>query len=71
MTKLSIKLQQRGQDIQGRIELPPDNLFTMECLAMVIDQFAKQASVPPAEVVNDLFCIVMGHVSRKEHAQKG
>ena len=65
MSRLSIKLQQRGKDIHGRIELPPDNLFTMECLAMVIDQFAKQASVPPAEVVNDLFCIVMGHVARK------
>lgn len=68
MTKLSIKLQQRGKDIQGRIELPADNLFTMECLATVIYQFAKQSNIPPAEVVNDLFCIVMGHITKKEPA---
>lgn len=68
MSRLSIKLQQRGQDIQGRIELPPDNLFTMECLAMVVEQLATQTGVPAAEVVNDLFCIVMGHIAKKTPA---
>lgn len=68
MTKLSIKLQQRGQDIQGRIELPNEPLFTFECLATVIEQLAKQTGVPPAEVVNDLFCIVMGHIAKKTPA---
>jgi len=66
MSKLSIKLQQRGKDIQGRIDLPPDSLFTLECLAMVIEQLARQTGVPAAEVVNDLFCIVMGHIEKKE-----
>lgn len=63
MNKVAIKLRQRGQDIQGRIELPPDSLFTMECLKMVVEQLATQVNQTPNQVMQDLYAIVMNHVT--------
>lgn len=65
MTKLSIKLQQRGQDIQGRIELPADNLFTLECLHLIVEQLAQKVGMTPDQVMQDLYIIVMGHITKK------
>ena len=62
---LSIELKQCGENMEGHIHLPIDHSFTMEAMSVVIHQLSKQSNIPPAEVVNDLFCIVMGHVARK------
>lgn len=69
MTKLSIKLQQRGQDIQGRIELPADNLFTLECLNLIVEKVADKVEMTPDQVMQDLYVIVMGHIAKKVEAK--
>lgn len=66
MTKLAIKLQQRGQDIQGRIELPSEPLFTLECMAMVMAQFAYQTNQPIENAIQDLYAIATNKVTKRE-----
>lgn len=52
-TGVFINLRQVGDCIQGRIDLPKDQTFTMECLA-------KQAKLPPTEVAQDVLTLVKG-----------
>ena len=65
-TELSIKFKQRHDDIQGRIEFPADNLFTLECLALMLTEFAKQVNLPVAVVINDLHSIVADKVIKRK-----
>lgn len=64
MSKMRVSLTQRGDEIRGTIELPGrDGVFVLEGLALVVQEFAKRYNVPPAEVVEDLYSIVMGKVT--------
>lgn len=62
MNKMRVSLVQRGDEIQGTIELCKDGVFVLEGLAIVVEQFARQHNVQPAEVVQDLYAIVLGKV---------
>ena len=62
MNKMRVSLVQRGDEIRGTVELCKDGVFVLEGLAMVVEQFARQHNVPPAEVVQDLYSIVCGNV---------
>ena len=62
MNKMRVSLTQRGDEIRGTIELCKEGVFVLEGLAMVVEQFARQHNVPPAEVVQDLYSIVLGKV---------
>ena len=62
MNKMRVSLVQRDNEIRGTIELCKDGVFVLEGLAMVVEQFARQHNVPPAEVVQDLYSIVCGNV---------
>jgi len=54
VNKMRVSLTQRGDEIRGTVELCTDGVFVLEGLAMVVEQFARQHNVPPAEVVQDL-----------------
>lgn len=60
--KMRVSLTQQNDDIKGTVELPGDPAFVLECLALTIEQVAKQFDVTPNEVVNDLYSIVTGKV---------
>ena len=62
MSRLTLNFTQVDDCIQGTIDLPADLTFTMECLAMLVEGFAKQAKIPAAEVVQDLYALVLGKV---------
>lgn len=62
MNKLRISLTQQNDDIKGTVELPGDPAFVLECLALTIEQVAKQFEVKPSAVVSDLYSIVTGKV---------
>lgn len=62
MNKMRVSLTQRDDEIRGTIELCKDGVFVLEGLAMVVEQFARQHNVPPEEVVQDLYSIVLGKV---------
>ncbi len=62
MNKMRVSLTQRADEIRGTIELCSDGVFVLEGLVMVVEQFARQHNVTPAEVVQDLYSIVMGKV---------
>lgn len=59
-TGVHIDLNQIADCIQGRIDLPADMTFAMECLSMVVECLAKQAQLPAAEVAQDLLALVKG-----------
>ena len=59
---MRVSLVQRGDEIRGTVELCTDGVFVLEGLAMVVEQFACQHNVLPAEVVRDLYSIVMGKI---------
>lgn len=60
--KMRVSLSQRGDEIAGTVELPRDGVFVLEGLTLVIETFAKQHGVEPAEAVRDLYSIVAGKV---------
>lgn len=60
--KMRISLTQKNDDIKGTVELPGDPAFVLECLALAIEQVAKQFEVTPSAVVSDLYSIVTGKV---------
>ena len=41
-------------DITGRITLPADSAFTLECLAEVLRRFSLNCEVPVPEILNDI-----------------
>ena len=66
MSELKVKFKQRHDDIQGKIEFPEDNLFTLECLATLITKFAEHVRIPVAVVINDLHSIVADKVIKQK-----
>lgn len=60
---MRVSLTQRGDEIRGTVELCSDGVFVLEGLAMVVEQFARQHNVTPAEVVQDLYSIICGRVT--------
>lgn len=60
---MRISLSQRGDEICGTVELPGDPAFVLEAFAVVVERFAKQSSVAPATVVQDLYSLVIGKVT--------
>lgn len=60
--KMRVSLTQQNDDIKGTVELPGDPAFVLECLALTIEQVAKQFEVTPSAVVSDLYSIVTGKV---------
>lgn len=53
--KLRISLSQPRDEIKGTIELPRDGAFVLECLDMVVRQFAQIQGLSPSEVAADLY----------------
>ena len=54
MTRLLVDLKTdcRG-DIVGRIDLPADSAFVVECIAELIARFSKSCGVPVDEILKD------------------
>jgi hypothetical protein len=50
-------------DTAGHVGFPSDSLFVLEALAVVVEQLAKAAELPPAEVAADLYRLVAGKVT--------
>jgi len=69
-SKLEIILEHKGDMIDGRINLPADCLFTLECLNIIVENVAQQTGQTPDAVMQDLYVIVMGHITRKKDAQE-
>jgi len=59
-TGVHVDLNQVADCIRGRIDLPADMTFMMECLSMVVECLAKQIQLPAAEVAQDLLTLVKG-----------
>ena len=55
MKRLVIDLKEDCHgDITGRITLPADSAFTLECISEVLQRFSLNCGVPVAEILNDL-----------------
>ena len=68
-TKLEITLEHNGDMIDGRVCLPADALFTLECLNIIVENLAQQTNQTPDQVMQDLYVIVMGHVATRKKEQ--
>ena len=53
MNKLRISLTEKRGEIKGSIQCDGDGVFRLECLALVIDNFAKAAGVQAEELCRD------------------
>ena len=50
---VDLKTNCRGE-IAGRIDLPADSAFVLECLSEVIRRFSDNCEVPVPEILNDI-----------------
>jgi hypothetical protein len=62
MNKLRISLTQKDDVIKGIVALSTDPLFVLECLHMVLEQFAKNSGVTPEQIAVDLLLFTQGKV---------
>ena len=53
VNKLRISLTEKHADIKGSIQVDGDGVFRLECLALIVEHFAKAAKVSPEEICND------------------
>jgi len=53
INKLRITLTEKQGDIKGSIQVDGDGVFRLECLAEIIEHFAKAAKVSPEEICRD------------------
>lgn len=58
MNKLRISLTEKNGEIKGSIQCDGDGVFRLECLALVIDNFAKSAGVPVEELCRDALWVL-------------
>lgn len=61
--KMRATFSQRGNEIRGTITLEGDGLFTLECLALMVDNLASKIDSTPDAVVRDLYSLVTGKVT--------
>lgn len=62
--KFRATFTQRGDEICGTISSEGDALFMLECLASIVQEVASKSGVPPAEVVQDLYSVVLNKVTQ-------
>lgn len=64
MSRLRISLSQRQGSLAGVVDLPGDDPgFVLEALALTIERFSLQSGVAPAQIIQDVYAIVLGKVT--------
>lgn len=55
MKRLVIDLKESADgDIRGRVTLPADSVFVLECLAEIVQRFSESCEIPATEILEDL-----------------
>lgn len=55
---VEIGYDEDNEEIVGQVSTEGDGPFIMECLALVVREYAAKTGVPPLEVVQDLYSVV-------------
>ena len=55
---LEVLLVHDNDEIVGQIESNGDQLFVLECLAIIVANIADKVGVPPLEVAADLHALI-------------
>lgn len=62
MNRMRVSLVEKHGEITGTVQSEGDALFVLECLSEVVQQIARRSGQEPAQVVRDLYALVMGRV---------
>lgn len=62
MSKFRVSMSERNGELKGTVEFPEENLMALECLAAVIEQFAKRTGNTLEETVQHLYAVAARRV---------